>query len=149
MSERPTVTAALIVIGNEVLSGRTQDANVQFLAAGLNEVGVRLMEVRVIADAEDEIVEAINALRAKFDYVFTTGGIGPTHDDITSAAVAKAFGRAFGRNREAEEILRAHYKPEDITDARLSMADMPDDVNENDVPFSNQFPYLAPPHQPN
>ena len=78
MSEKPTVTAALIVIGNEVLSGRTQDANVRFLAVGLNNVGVRLMEARVIADAEDEIVEAINALRVRYDYVFTTGGIGPT-----------------------------------------------------------------------
>ena len=124
MSEKPTVTAALIVIGNEVLSGRTQDANVQFLAVGLNNVGVRLMEARVIADAEDKIVEAINALRAKYDYVFTTGGIGPTHDDITSAAVAKAFGRKFGRNAEAEAILRRHYRPEDITEARMRMADM-------------------------
>ena len=136
MAERPTVTAALIVIGNEVLSGRTQDANVQFLAAGLNGVGVRLMEARVIADVEDEIVEAINALRAKFDYVFTTGGIGPTHDDITSAAVAKALGREFGRNAEAEAVLRDHYRPEDVTEARLRMADMPEGAELIDNPVS-------------
>jgi molybdenum cofactor synthesis domain-containing protein len=87
------VRAALIIIGNEVLSGRTQDANLQYLALGLNEVGVQLKEVRVIPDDEAEIIATINALRAKFDYVFTTGGIGPTHDDITSESVAKAFDR--------------------------------------------------------
>ena len=110
MSEKPTVTAALVIIGNEVLSGRTQDANVRFLAVGLNRVGVRLMEARVIADAENEIVEAINALRAKFDYVFTTGGIGPTHDDITAAAIAAAFGRTLIRNPEAAALLEAAYQ---------------------------------------
>ena len=136
MAERPTVTAALIVIGNEVLSGRTRDANVQFLAAGLGGVGVRLMEARVIADVEDEIVEAINALRAKFDYVFTTGGIGPTHDDITSGAVAKALGRKFRRNAEAEAILRDHYRPEDVTEARLRMADLPEGAELIDNPVS-------------
>ncbi|MCH7937876.1 MAG: competence/damage-inducible protein A [Proteobacteria bacterium] len=136
MSEKPTVTAALIVIGNEVLSGRTQDANVQFLAVGLNNVGVRLMEARVIADVEDEIVQAINALRAKYDYVFTTGGIGPTHDDITSGAVAKAMGREFGRNAEAEAILRDHYRPQDVTEARLRMADMAEGAELIDNPVS-------------
>ncbi len=136
MAEKPTVTAALIVIGNEVLSGRTQDANVQFLAVGLNNVGVRLMEARVIADVEDEIVEAVNALRVKHDYVFTTGGIGPTHDDITSAAVAKAFGREFGRNAEAEAVLRDHYRPEDVTEARLRMADIPEGAELIDNPVS-------------
>ena len=136
MSEKPTVTAALVIIGNEVLSGRTQDANVRFLAVGLNRVGVRLMEARVIADAENEIAEAINALRAKFDYVFTTGGIGPTHDDITSAAVAKALGLEFGRNAEAEAVLRGHYRPEEITEARLRMADMPEGAELIDNPVS-------------
>ena len=122
------VTAALVVIGNEVLSGRTRDANLQFLAVGLGQIGIQLRETRVIPDVEAEIIAAINALRPKHDYVFTTGGIGPTHDDITSAAVAKAFERPFVRNSEAEEILRAHYKPQDITEARLKMADMPDGV---------------------
>jgi molybdenum cofactor synthesis domain-containing protein len=139
--EKPIVTAALIIIGNEVLSGRTQDANLQFLATGLGEIGVRLMEVRVIADDEGEIVAAVNALRARHDYVFTTGGIGPTHDDITAASIARAFGRKFGRNAEAEAILRAHYKPEDATESRLRMADMPEDVTliENPVSRSPGF----------
>ena len=135
-AEKKTVTAALVIIGNEVLSGRTQDANLRFLAAGLNNVGVCLMETRVIADVEDEIVEAINALRAKFDYVFTTGGIGPTHDDITSAAVAKALGLKFGRNAEAEAVLRDHYRPEDVTEARLRMADLPEGAELIDNPVS-------------
>ena len=139
--EKPIVTAALIIIGNEVLSGRTQDANLQFLATGLGEIGVRLMEVRVIADDEGEIVAAVNALRARHDYVFTTGGIGPTHDDITAASIARAFGRKFGRNAEAEAILRAHYKPEDATESRLRMADLPEDVTliENPVSRSPGF----------
>ncbi len=133
MSEQPPVTAApvtaaIIVIGNEVLSGRTQDINVQFLALGLGELGIQLDEVRIIADIEDEIVAAVNGLRAKHDYVFTTGGIGPTHDDITSASIAKAFGRALIRNPEAEAILLANYRPEDVTEARMKMADTPEDV---------------------
>src|SRR3546814_4810374 len=89
----PTVTAALCIIGNEVLSGRTQDANLAFLGQGLNEVGIQLREVRVVPDLEEEIVAAVNALRARYTYVFTTGGIGPTHDDITPESVAAAFGR--------------------------------------------------------
>src|SRR5947199_3881430 len=93
-----TVTAAVIIIGNEILSGRTQDTNLAYLAKELGEIGVRMREVRVVPDDEAEIVAAVNALRARYDYVFTTGGIGPTHDDITSAAIAKAFGRAYGRN---------------------------------------------------
>ncbi|NQU61607.1 MAG: competence/damage-inducible protein A [Rhodospirillales bacterium] len=135
-SEKPAVTAAVIIIGNEVLSGRTQDANLQFLATGLNEIGVRLMEARIIADVEAEIVAAVNELRAKHDYVFTTGGIGPTHDDITSASVAKAFGRAFGRNAEAEALLRSHYKPQDVTESRLAMANTPDGVTLLENPVS-------------
>ena len=87
-----TVTACLVVIGNEILSGRTQDKNVSFLASRLNEVGVALREVRVIPDVSETIVQTVNECRSAFDYVFTTGGIGPTHDDITSDAVAKAFG---------------------------------------------------------
>ena len=109
MSEITSVTAAVLIIGNEVLSGRTQDANVRFLAVGLNRVGVRLMEARMIADTENEIVEAINALRTKFDYVFTTGGIGPTHDDITAQCVADAFEVPLILNPEARALLQAHY----------------------------------------
>ncbi len=135
-SEKPTVTAAIIIIGNEVLSGRTQDANLQFIATGLGEVGILLREARVIADVEAEIVAAVNELRSKHDYVFTTGGIGPTHDDITAASMAKAFGRKFGRNDEAEAILRAHYKPEDVTESRLTMADTPEGATLLENPVS-------------
>src|SRR6266852_8190448 len=92
MTTDKIVTACLIIIGNEILSGRTQDANLAFIAKGLNEVGIRLREVRVIPDIAETIIETVNEMRAKFDYVFTTGGIGPTHDDITSACIAQAFG---------------------------------------------------------
>src|SRR5690348_4094722 len=91
-SEEKIVTAAVLIIGNEILSGRTQDANLAYIAKGLNEVGVTLREARVIPDVVETIVSTVNELRAKFDYLFTTGGIGPTHDDITSECIAKAFG---------------------------------------------------------
>ena len=125
-SEKKSITAALLIIGNEVLSGRTQDVNLKFLGENLNDIGIQIREARVIPDVEDEIVAAVNALRARYDYVFTTGGIGPTHDDITSAAIAKAFGRDLTRHPEAEAILRAHYKPEEITEARLKMSELPE-----------------------
>ncbi|MFQ5959622.1 MAG: molybdopterin-binding protein, partial [Alphaproteobacteria bacterium] len=96
-----TVTAALLIIGNEILSGRTREANLPYLAERLDRLGVRLREVRVVADDEDDIVAAVNALRAAHDYVFTTGGIGPTHDDITASAVAKAFAVPLERNAQA------------------------------------------------
>ena len=135
-AKKDSVTAAVLIIGNEVLSGRTQDANLKFLAEVLNKVGVRMMEARVIADDETAIVAAVNALRRLYDYVFTTGGIGPTHDDITAECVAKAFRRPFGRNAEAEARLRRHYRPEDVTEARMSMADMPAGVILIDNPVS-------------
>src|ERR1700741_2218351 len=87
-----TVSACVLIIGNEILSGRTQDANLAFLATGLNEAGIRLREARVIPDDAAGIVATVNEVRRKFDYVFTTGGIGPTHDDVTSASIAEAFG---------------------------------------------------------
>ena len=87
------VTAALIIIGDEILSGRTADVNLRYIAKRLNSLGVRLAEARVVADKQDAIVAAVNQCRAAYDYVMTTGGIGPTHDDITAAAIAKAFGR--------------------------------------------------------
>ena len=120
------VRAALIIIGNEVLSGRTQDANLQYLALGLNDVGVHLKEVRVIPDDEGEIIATVNAMRAKFDYVFTTGGIGPTHDDITSDCVAKAFGVPLLRNPRAVALLQKVIKPENLNEARLRMANIPE-----------------------
>lgn len=135
MSER-TVTAALVIIGNEILSGRTQDANLAFLARALNEAGVQMREVRVVPDAEADIVDAVNACRARYDHVFTTGGIGPTHDDITSACVAKAFGVPFGFHPEAERRLRAYYPPEKLNDARLKMAQTPEGAELIDNPVS-------------
>lgn len=119
-----TTTACLIVIGNEILSGRTQDKNIAYTATKLNEAGVQLREVRVIPDIEATIVETVNALRPQFDYIFTTGGIGPTHDDITSASIAKAFGVTIHRHPEAERILRAHYG-DSINEARLKMTEVP------------------------
>ena len=135
MAER-TVTAALVIIGNEILSGRTQDANLAFLATGLNEAGIQMREVRVVPDAEADIVEAVNALRARYDYVFTTGGIGPTHDDITAASIAKAFGVAYGRHPEAERRLLAYYPPEKVNPARMKMAETPEGAELIDNPVS-------------
>ncbi len=125
MPEQKTYTAALIIIGNEVLSGRTKDANTNYLATELTAMGINLMEVRVVPDLEDMIIEAVNTLRQRNDYVFTTGGIGPTHDDITSATIAKAFGLEHGRHPDAEALLLAHYDPKDVTDARMKMSETP------------------------
>ncbi|MCF3629646.1 molybdopterin-binding protein [Thalassospiraceae bacterium LMO-SO8] len=136
MNEPKTVTACLIIIGNEILSGRTRDANLQFLGENLNALGIRLMEGRVIPDVEATIIANVNDARARFDYVFTTGGIGPTHDDITSACVAKAFGRRLIRHPDAEKLLLAHYKPEDVTEARMKMADVPEGSILLDNPVS-------------
>lgn len=129
------VTACVLVIGNEVLSGRTQDANINHLAKELAALGIRLMECRVIPDIEGEIVDAVNHCRAKYDYVFTTGGIGSTHDDITAQSVARAFGREFLMHPEAERILRAHYK-ERANAARMRMAMMPEGAELIDNPVS-------------
>src|SRR5579864_5517625 len=120
------VTACVLIIGNEILSGRTQDANLAFLAQGLNEVGIRLREARVIPDDTETIVATVNEVRAKFDYVFTTGGIGPTHDDITSASVAEAFGVPLILHPEAKRILESHYPPGRLNEARLRMAQVPE-----------------------
>ncbi|NVK19429.1 MAG: competence/damage-inducible protein A [Methylocystaceae bacterium] len=119
------VTAAILIIGNEILSGRTKDANLSFLATSLNELGIQVREARVIPDLEDVIIHTLNHLRSQFDYVFTTGGIGPTHDDITASCVAKAFGLEFGLNDDAHAMLKSHYKPEDLNEARLRMAHTP------------------------
>jgi molybdenum cofactor synthesis domain-containing protein len=134
-SEEP-VTACLIIIGNEILSGRTVDANLSYVATKLGEVGIRMAEARVVPDDEGAIAEAVNACRARHTYVFTTGGIGPTHDDITAASIARAFRRRFERNREAERRLLAYYPPERVNAARMSMADMPEGVALIDNPIS-------------
>lgn len=125
MAEGKPVSAALVVIGNEVLSGRTRDANTQFIGASLNELGVRLKEVRVVEDACGAIAEAVNALRARYDYVFTTGGIGPTHDDITAQCVAEAFGVELVCDPGAVALLKRHYGPERFNEARKRMAYVP------------------------
>ncbi|MGI9383668.1 MAG: competence/damage-inducible protein A [Methyloligellaceae bacterium] len=120
------VTAALIVIGDEILSGRTKDANIAYIAAYLTEIGIRLKEVRVVADEEPEIVAAVNALRAACTYVFTTGGIGPTHDDITADSVAKAFGVPIDIDERAVALMRQRFEPSRLTEARLRMARIPE-----------------------
>lgn len=122
------ITAALLVIGDEILSGRTKDKNIGTIAEHLTAIGIQLREVRVVADVEDEIVTAVNALRARYTYLFTTGGIGPTHDDITADAVAKAFGVAIEVDPRALALLQPHYEKRgmDLTPARLRMARIPD-----------------------
>ena len=120
------VSACVVIIGNEILSGRTQDANLAFLAQGLNEVGVRLREARVIPDDTETIVATINEARATFDYVFTTGGIGPTHDDITAPSIAQAFGVPLIVHPEARRILESHYPPGGLNEARMRMAQVPE-----------------------
>ena len=131
-------TAALVVIGDEILSGRTQDKNIAQLATWLNEQGIRLAEVRVVPDESQRIGEAVNALRAKHDYLFTTGGIGPTHDDITVDAVAEAFGVPVVVHPEARQILVDYYRdrPGGLTDARLRMARTPEGAELLRNPFS-------------
>jgi len=118
----------LLVIGDEILSGRTKDRNTGTIAEHLTDIGIRLKEVRVVADDEGEIVAAVNALRSRYDYVFTTGGIGPTHDDITADSIAKAFGVAIGVDPRAEKLLSEHYarRQVELTPARLRMARIPD-----------------------
>ncbi|MBV5335910.1 competence/damage-inducible protein A, partial [bacterium] len=120
-----TPTAAVVVIGNEILSGRTQDANLAYLAEKLASIGVAVREARVVPDVEAEIVAAVNALRARYAYVFTTGGIGPTHDDITAGCIAAAFGLTIEVNAEALDRLVKHYPAGKLNDARRKMAEIP------------------------
>ena len=139
MADAPkTVTAALLLIGNELLSGRTQDANLNYLARQLTAMGIRLVEARVVADGEAEIVQAVNELRARYDYVFTTGGIGPTHDDITCESVAKAFGRRYVLNPEAQKLLEDYCdgSGRELNEARLRMAYTPEGAELVDNPIS-------------
>lgn len=131
-------TGALLVIGDEILSGRTQDKNVAQVALWLNEQGIRLAEVRVVPDDVPRIVEAVNALRERYDYLFTTGGIGPTHDDITVDAMAAAFGVPVIVHPEARKILQDYYRdrPGGLTDARLRMARVPEGAELVPNPYS-------------
>jgi molybdenum cofactor synthesis domain-containing protein len=129
------VTAAVLVIGDEILSGRTKDRNIGSIADRCSQLGIDLREVRIVADDEAEIVAALNALRQRFTYVFTTGGIGPTHDDITADAVAKAFGVEISEDPRAIALLLQRIKPEDLNAARRRMARIPHgaDLVENSV----------------
>src|SRR3982751_118377 len=121
-----TVTACILVIGNEILSGRTKDANIQYLATVLGQLGIRVMECRVIPDIEATVVATVNEVRRKFDYVFTTGGIGPTHDDIPAPCIAEAFGVPLILHPEAKRLLESHYPPGGLNEARLRMAHVPE-----------------------
>lgn len=138
MSDGKTVTAALLIIGNEILSGRTHDKNIPHIAGRLNEAGIRLREVRVVPDVEAEVVHAVNRLRSKYTYLFTTGGIGPTHDDITAECVAKAFGRDLIRHPEANRRLVAHYERTgmEYNEMRQRMANTPEGAGLIDNPVS-------------
>ena len=131
------VSAAFLIIGDEILSGRTKDENLHFLAQNLTEIGINLREVRVVADNHSEIITAVNQLRSRHDYVFTSGGIGPTHDDITSAAIADAFGKKLEKNSEAEAILYKFYGKDGVNEARLKMAFVPEGAELLDNPVSS------------
>ena len=119
------VNAAIVIIGNEILSGRTQDVNVVTISKWLNELGVKLEEVRVISDIENSIIKTVSELKKKFNYVFTTGGIGPTHDDITSKSISKAFNLSYGYHKEAYAILEKYYGKEKFNVGRKKMAMIP------------------------
>jgi len=124
-NKKKRIFAAILIIGDEILSGRTQDSNTSFLAKWLNERGIQLKEVRIISDDLNTIVSSINLLRKKYNYLFTTGGIGPTHDDITALAISKAFKKKYEYNKEAYQILEEHYKNSYFNEARKKMAKMP------------------------
>ena len=129
MTNKKEINAGIIIIGNEVLSGRTKDINTSSIALWLNPLGIHVKEVRVIADDENIIIDSVNIFRKKFNYVFTTGGIGPTHDDITAESVAKAFNTEYGFHKEAFSILESYYKPGEFTEGRQKMAKMPTNAN--------------------
>lgn len=135
-------SAAILIIGNEILSGRTQDVNVSFLAKELSVLGIPVREVRVVPDVEGEIIAAVNHLRQRYGYLFTTGGIGPTHDDITSQCIAKAFGRKLILHPAANKLLLDYYGAEKYNAARQRMAMTPEDAELVDNPVS-----LAPGYQ--
>jgi molybdenum cofactor synthesis domain-containing protein len=135
MTQKASVTAAVLVIGDEILSGRTRDANSGYIADYLAKIGIDLCEMRVIGDIEGEIVAAVNALRARYDYIFTTGGIGPTHDDITADAIAVAFGVPISEDPRAIKLLLERMKPAELNEARRRMARIPHgaELVENDI----------------
>ena len=128
MSKKTKVNAAILIIGNEILSGRTQDTNTSTLANWLNSIGVKVNEVRVVPDDEKKIVDTLNVLRKENNYVFTTGGIGPTHDDITAESISKAFGLKYEIHKEAFKILEAYYNPGEFNEGRQKMVWMPENA---------------------
>ena len=138
-----TITAAILVIGDEILSGRTKDKNIGWIAEHCTNIGIDVREVRVVCDIEDEIVEAVNALRARYTYVFTTGGIGPTHDDITADSIAKAFGVGIDHHPQVKQALIDSFARRGIeaTGARLRMARIPDtaEIVENKLSVAPGF----------
>jgi molybdenum cofactor synthesis domain-containing protein len=136
MTKKTPVTAAILVIGDEILSGRTKDKNIGYIAEYLTLIGIDLREVRVVPDIEDEIISALNVLRHKFTYCFTTGGLGPTHDDITADCIAKAFGVSIDHDPRAVAMLNERYKPEELNEARLRMARIPDGAELINNPIS-------------
>ncbi|MDA9898924.1 competence/damage-inducible protein A [Candidatus Pelagibacter sp.] len=129
MTKNTKVNAAILIIGNEILSGRTQDTNTSTLATWLNSIGVKVGEVRVIPDIQKTIIDTLNTLRSTYDYVFTTGGIGPTHDDITAESVSKAFGLKYEIHKVAYKILQSYYKPGEFNEGRQKMVWMPENAN--------------------
>ena len=129
MSEKTKVNAAILIIGNEILSGRTQDTNTSTLALWLNSIGVKVQEVKIIPDVEETIVNSVNSLRKQYDYVFTTGGIGPTHDDITAESISKAFNLKYEMHKEGYKLLEKYYKPGEFNEGRQKMIWMPENAN--------------------
>ena len=129
MKKNKKVNAAILIIGNEILSGRTQDTNTSSIALWLNSIGVKVNEVRVIPDVEDKIVDNVNHFRKNNDYVFTTGGIGPTHDDITAQSISKAFNIEYELHKKAFKILEAYYKVGEFNESRQKMVWMPKNAN--------------------
>ena len=125
MTNKKEIIAGIIIIGNEVLSGRTQDINTSTIATWLNSLGIEVKEVRIIPDNKKIIIDTVNVLRKKFNYIFTTGGIGPTHDDITAESISSAFNLEYGIHKEAFSILENYYKPGEFTEGRQKMAKMP------------------------
>ena len=129
MTKNKKVNAAILIIGNEILSGRTQDTNTSTIASWLNSIGVIVQEVRVIPDIEETIIETVNVLKKIYGYVFTTGGIGPTHDDITAQSISKAFSLEYEIHKEAFKILEVYYKPGEFNEGRQKMVWMPKNAN--------------------
>ncbi len=128
MNKKTKVNAAILIIGNEILSGRTQDTNTSTLSLWLNSIGVKVQEVKIIPDVEETIINSVNLLRKQYDYVFTTGGIGPTHDDITAESISKAFNLKYEMHKEGYNLLEKYYKPGEFNEGRQKMIWMPENA---------------------